>query len=195
MHTTRSPIIHTSVAIRWQQWGRGVLKWTSLNRSPVLATRCYTIGLFIREWDSCTEVRAVGVGDPLMVRSNATRVIVTWDPTSVCVQTDTHDGKHYLRWRAVTIVDTRGPPNDYAPTIFTACKRSFGQGNMFTGVCLSTGGVPGPGRVPGPGGVSCPRGVPGGDPPHGYCCGRYASYWNAFLFRMHLHWMKQTWKE
>ena len=26
------------------------------------------------------------------------------------------------------------------------------------------------------------RGVPGGDPPNGYCCGRYASYWNAFLF-------------
>ena len=27
--------------------------------------------------------------------------------------------------------------------IFTARKRSLGQGNMFTGVCLSTGGVPG----------------------------------------------------
>ena len=27
----------------------------------------------------------------------------------------------------------------------TARKRSLGQGNMFTGVCLSTGGVPGPG--------------------------------------------------
>ena len=26
------------------------------------------------------------------------------------------------------------------------------------------------------------QGVPGGDPPDGYCCGRYASYWNAFLF-------------
>ena len=26
--------------------------------------------------------------------------------------------------------------------------------------------------------------LPGGcgDPPDGYCCGRYASYWNAFLF-------------
>ena len=36
--------------------------------------------------------------------------------------------------------------------IFTALKRSLGQGNMFTGVCLSTGGVPGPwegGLVPG----------------------------------------------
>ena len=46
----------------------------------------------------------------------------------------------------------------------------------------SRGDVPGPGgcmllggRVPGPGVV------PGRDPPNGYCCGRYASYWNAFL--------------
>ena len=31
--------------------------------------------------------------------------------------------------------------------------------------------------APGEGG-----GVSGGDPPDGYCCGRYASYWNAFLF-------------
>ena len=29
-------------------------------------------------------------------------------------------------------------------------------------------------------GVPAPRG-PGGDSPDGYCCGRYASYWNAFL--------------
>ena len=48
-------------------------------------------------------------------------------------------------------------------------------------------------------GVPAPRGVylllggsgPGGclvDPPsHGYCCGRYASYWNAFLFVLSLH--------
>ena len=48
-------------------------------------------------------------------------------------------------------------------------------------------GVPGLGGawsrgVPGPAGVPGPRGVPGGDPPDGYCCGRYASYWNAFLF-------------
>ena len=59
--------------------------------------------------------------------------------------------------------------------------------------------------VPGPGGVSARRGVPGAEgicsqggggwssggawsggvvetPRDGYCCGRYASYWNAFLF-------------
>ena len=33
-----------------------------------------------------------------------------------------------------------------------------------------------------PGGLLLvPGGVPGGDPPDGYCCGQYASYWNAFL--------------
>ena len=84
--------------------------------------------------------------------------------------------------------------------VFTARKRSLGQGNVFTGVCLSTGEVPGPegvegvpapgrgacsgGGVPAPGGLVW--GVPGGDPPDGYCCGRYASYWNAFLF---LYWI------
>ena len=41
--------------------------------------------------------------------------------------------------------------------IFTARKRSLGQGNMLTGVCLSTGGY----LVPGGFGL----GVPGGDPP------------------------------
>ena len=100
---------------------------------------------------------------------------------------------------------------------------------MFTGVCLSTGGVPGPGgvcsgagvpalegvgvpapdgRVSAPGG-NCSRGgclVPGGvcllpgrcllegvpapggclvETPHGYCCGQYASYWNAFLYTIY----------
>ena len=90
-------------------------------------------------------------------------------------------------------------------------KRSLGQGNMFTGVCLSTGGclflqgVPVLGgacsRVgwylfwrgscfwgtcfqgePAPGRWCLVLGGPGGDPPDGYCCGRYVSYWNAFLF-------------
>ena len=46
----------------------------------------------------------------------------------------------------------------------TAHKRSLGQGNMFTGVCLSTGGVPAPGGAclgglvqggSGPGGGAC----------------------------------------
>ena len=64
--------------------------------------------------------------------------------------------------------------------IFTARKRSLGQGNIFTPVCHSVHR----GICLGPGGWGCLLpGVPGGDPPDGYCCGRYASYWNAFLFR------------
>ena len=56
-------------------------------------------------------------------------------------------------------------------------------------MCLLPGvwsrGVAGPGGVSGPGECLLPGegGVPGGDPPRdGYSCGRYASYWNAFLF-------------
>ena len=44
--------------------------------------------------------------------------------------------------------------------IFTARKQNLGEGNMFTGVCLSTGGY----LVPGGAwswGVPGPRGVPG----------------------------------
>ena len=76
--------------------------------------------------------------------------------------------------------------------IFTARKRSLGQGNIFTPVCHSVHrGVPGLG-----GGawswVVCSWGGGlllrvGGAwwrlPPDGYCCGRYASYWNAFLYK------------
>ena len=59
----------------------------------------------------------------------------------------------------------------------------LGQGYIFTGVCHSVnrGGV-----VPAPGGGLVPGGLlPGGawwrPPPNSHYCGRYASYWNAFL--------------
>ena len=46
-------------------------------------------------------------------------------------------------------------------SLITARKRSLEQGNMFTGVCLSTGGCLVPGGlvrgVPGPGGGACSR--------------------------------------
>ena len=60
--------------------------------------------------------------------------------------------------------------------IIIACKRSLGQGNIFTNVCqefCSQRGVPGSGGAWSRGGVETPR--------DGYC-GQYASYWNAFLF-------------
>ena len=83
---------------------------------------------------------------------------------------------------------------------FLPPAKKLGQGYIFTGVCDSVhGGVPGRG-------VPAPRGVPGLErclvlgggcllqggaalggclvetPRDGYCRGRYASYWNAFLF-------------
>ena len=54
------------------------------------------------------------------------------------------------------------------------------------------------GVVPAPGGLLlggvCSQG--GGDLPlrDGYCCGQYASYWNAFLFRLYLHCQTRTCK-
>ena len=54
----------------------------------------------------------------------------------------------------------------------TGRKRSLGQGNIFRSVCQEF--------CPGGGGVDTPRS-------DGYCCGRYASYWNAFLFFHHFH--------
>ena len=79
--------------------------------------------------------------------------------------------------------------------LITARKRSLGQGNIFALVCHSVhgGGAWSRGSAP----VGClvprgvcsggvvlgPEGVPDGETPReGYCCGRYASYWNAFLF-------------
>ena len=49
-------------------------------------------------------------------------------------------------------------------------------------VILFTGGVHGPGGCLVPGEVHGPGGCLVETPPDGYCCGRYASYWNAFLF-------------
>ena len=47
--------------------------------------------------------------------------------------------------------------------------------------CLAGGGSVPLGRGSALGGVPAPGG-PGVDPPDGYCCGRYAFYWNACLF-------------
>ena len=87
----------------------------------------------------------------------------------------------------------------------TARKRSLRRLCFYTclSVILFTGGVSAAGGVPAPGGVSAlgdllPGGVCSGgclllggggvDPPRdGYCCGQYASYVNAFLFRNRRH--------
>ena len=45
MRAALLPTIHALVATRCQHWWVGwVLKWTSLNRSPVMATRCHWQG-------------------------------------------------------------------------------------------------------------------------------------------------------
>ena len=52
---------------------------------------------------------------------------------------------------------------------------AFRGGCLVWGEGVCSGGVPAPGE----------GGLLGGlmeTPPDGYCCGRYASYWNAFLF-------------
>ena len=62
------------------------------------------------------------------------------------------------------------------------------QGNVFTSVCHSvhrgeSGQIPPLGRPPPPHRQADPPIPPGQIPPaDGYCSGRYASYWNAFLF-------------
>ena len=83
------------------------------------------------------------------------------------------------------------------PPIFTSCKRSLGQGSVFTPVChsvhrgaLCPGGALSGGSVWGVSvqggsrsGGSLTRGrPPDRDPPCTVTSGRYASYWNAFLF-------------
>ena len=74
---------------------------------------------------------------------------------------------------------------------FLPLATKLGQGYIFTGVCHSVngmGGVPAPEGggwaegMSGPGGVACSQGGSSGDPRDGHCCGRYASYWNAFLY-------------
>ena len=84
----------------------------------------------------------------------------------------------------LTVVDSRFPIEDETLYSFNCSrdkKRSPGQCNIFTGVCLSTGG----------GGLN-DRDTPGQRHPHGQIpsmdrpptvkSGRYASYWNTFLF-------------
>ena len=46
---------------------------------------------------------------------------------------------------------------------------------------LAPGGMPGPRGGLVPGGAAWSRGGLLETPRDGYCCGRYASYWNAFL--------------
>ena len=67
---------------------------------------------------------------------------------------------------------------------YLSVHRGGGRWGSAPGRCLVSGGVPGPGGVPGRGWGVGITACTEADPPgrDGYCCGRYASYWNAFLF-------------
>ena len=94
-----------------------------------------------------------------------------WRPQLVVPHPPDNHGEHELK-RCLQYFQHFG--------IFTARKRSLGQGNMFTGVCLSTGGVPGRGDACSRGGA-CSWGVsalgvpaPGGGLLWGDACSRRA---------------------
>ena len=85
-------------------------------------------------------------------------------------------------------------------SLFTARKRSLGQGNIFTSVCqkfCSQGTTPLHAGIPPQPGKDTPLGrqtPPGRQTPlHSACwekwstSGRYASYWNAILFFLYFH--------
>ena len=54
----------------------------------------------------------------------------------------------------------------------------WGEGGLLPGGACSRGDACSRGGA-------CSGGVPGVGPRDGYCCGRYASYWNAFVFYLH----------
>ena len=80
---------HTLTTTRCQHW-RGVLKWTSLNRSPVMATRCHQQE---GQWGSLrSHVQGRGGAGICTVSSNASWVIPLWTDWLM----DRHVWNHYL---------------------------------------------------------------------------------------------------
>ena len=93
--------------------------------------------------------------DPQTNKNGSYRIV--WR-RSYCTQTDTNTDCHWVRCYFYR------PQRSWGKVIFTARKRSLGQGNMLTGVCLSTGGCMVLGRgVNGPGGAWSRRCMVGGD--------------------------------
>ena len=93
------------------------------------------------------------------------------------MRTSVQNGRTNVFLQVIDIITVR---NEVAKVMFlqaSVCPRG-GGGCLVPAGCLVPGGVcsVGGGVVPGPGCVC--RSPPKRD---GYCCGRYASYWNAFL--------------
>ena len=168
------------------------VQWCPMSRGQVLG-----LGVPYREVPSSGVMP--GPGDPCTEMSNASWVMVTWDLPPVGRHTHTSKNITFLQlrwWMVKTLIERF--PSYYRP------KRSFGQGNIFTSVCLSTGGGVS-GLVPGGlqffggspiffrGGWSSPGGEVsnffwgGGFSGIRSTFGRYASYWNAFLCAYRFH--------
>ena len=88
----------------------------------------------------------------------------------------------------------RGKFRGLAGGVSRSTSKGEVQGSGWGGLQVHTWGRvsrPTPGGSPGPhpGGLQahtqggCIPACTEADPPNGYCCGRYASYWNAFLYR------------
>ena len=93
--------------------------------------------------------------------------------TATAVDGTHHIGMHFYR-----------PQQSWGKVIFSQASVILSTGGVCSrglsaprgGVCVWFGGVCAWSR-----GVSVPRGCLVETPRDGYCCGRYASYWNAFL--------------
>ena len=93
-HTTYLPTIHASDISTGRGWG--VLKWTSLKRSPVLGQQMSLAKG--KRWTLYSEVlRLERGGGPCMVRSNASLVTVCGNNEMI------HVSNHIFKWRS--------PPN------------------------------------------------------------------------------------
>ena len=90
--------------------------------------------------------------------------LFTWGPTLTGTDTscDGHrSGRYVSYWNSVLLPPAKEVWGKVMCLQACVCPR---EGACSSGGCLL-------------------RGVPGGDPPDGYCCGWYASYWNAFLLQ------------
>ena len=92
------------------------------------------------------------------------------------------------RWKGICILDVILKKTDFYRPQPSWGKVIFSQASVILSTwegCLvhagaCSGGGPYSGGAPGPGG-SGPGGAWWRPPRDGYCCGRYASYWNTFL--------------
>ena len=108
---------------------------------------------------------------------NSTPVLRTkWDYVAVSCKIFSLGWIFTIALRNVTNIERRV----ISFNIITARKQSLRRLCFYTclSFCPQSGGV----SAPGMGGCLLPGGCLVETPHDGYCCGRYASYWNAFLF-------------